>query len=238
MYYANNPVSTRNADAWGFKSVSRAKNAFRGATTIGDSIAAHRTLDIRGGLRILPDSLQTGSTRLGGYNAAGDATGITPGPGLTLENDTLKVTPSAPEKRFISLWRDLVEHDSLDATPRRLHFPTLVTSEGSWTRTDSTVQLVPGKYLISYTVNFRPIAIGATKIGGHYLYPVLAASILSFMLDQRTFTDDLNAYYTSSYTSFVEVESTVDFSLQHYVAGATIYGDITVLKTLITIEEK
>jgi len=219
-------------------------NIFAGNLKIGANTKAARALDVAGGLRVLPDSLQNNTTRLAGWNASGDATRLVLGQNLAIATgagstpDTLNASFSIPEKRFISLWRDLVEHDSLDATPRRLHFPTLATSQGSWTRTDSTVQLVPGKYLISYTVNFRAVAIGGTPIGGHYLYPVLGASILGFMGDQRTFTDDLNALYTSSYTSFVNVESTVDLSLQHYVAGATIYGDVTLLKTLITIQEQ
>jgi hypothetical protein len=235
----------RSEKAWGFFDARKSSpNAFWGATIVGDTIEPQRQLELRGGLRVLPDSLQNTSTRLAGWNAAGDATGIVAGEGLTISAgagsapDTLNAALSAPEKRFISLWKDLTVYDSLDATARHLQFPTVAASEGSWTRTDSTVQLAPGKYLISYTLNFRSIAIGATKIGGYYIYPALNSSILGFMLDQRTFTDDINALYTTSYTSFVNVESTSELSLQHYVAGATVYADITAYKTLITIEEK
>ena len=72
------------------QSHASARNYFRGATTIGATSAPQRQLDIRGGLRILPDSLATSSTRLGGYNAAGDATGITPASEFTIAGDTLR----------------------------------------------------------------------------------------------------------------------------------------------------
>jgi hypothetical protein len=137
-------------------------NAFWGATIIGDTLEPQRQLDVRGGLRVLPDSLQNTSTRLAGWNAAGDATGIVAGEGLTIAAgagsapDTLNVSFSAPDTRAITVYASTAQYDSVTNALQHIQLATLATSQGSWTRTDSTIALAPGKYRVSWSANFKP----------------------------------------------------------------------------------
>jgi hypothetical protein len=60
-----------------------------GHVSIGQNANPARLLDVRGGLRILPDSLQFDPTILAGVNSQGDLSRVVLGEGLTLSNDTL-----------------------------------------------------------------------------------------------------------------------------------------------------
>jgi hypothetical protein len=182
-----------------------------GALKLGGNTNAHaaRQLEVRGGLRIMPDSLASGSTRLGGYNAAGDVTGITPGAGLTLANDTL--TAYAP--RYITMWDTDYSYSVLETEKKLLLAGGSLEGGGTFTKTDSTITLPPGRWKISYDANVILIPDSGNDISISILLKAGASSIPRATSIVTRNSGTANSVFSPSATTVIDLSASTDISL-------------------------